>query len=200
MKKHNYVPCSWCSEKRKNPECDFHVNPCKFCQNTGTVIDPKEILCNQCGECMCPIGSMNEQSPHGLHKASVTGGFDSYHLFDLTKYVFNICEKCLRHLFMNFKIPPHVVDVMGSVFEDDPFKSDQIAYEYRVWKDNGGAHNAYLNGKCNVVKDCPNDAAYTHLNSGSFSEDCSCKEHKDIRVYSNTTQINFVPHKLKAFL
>ena len=200
MKKHNYVPCSWCFHKRKNPDFDPHLSPCKQCQNTGTVIDPKEILCNQCGECMCPIGTMNEQSPHGLYNISVAGGYDSYHLIDLTKYTFNICEKCLRHLFMNFKIPPHVTNMMGDLNIEDPFKEDQEAYEYRLWEDNGGHHNAYMNGKCNVVVNCPNDAIYTYLSSGSFSEDCSCEDHKETRVYSNTTLTKFISYKLKPFL
>jgi len=108
---------------------------------------------------MCPIGTMNEQIPHGLIDAQVTGGYDSYHLFDMTSYKFNFCEKCLRQLFMQCKIKPFISDVDGGDHTtEDAWNIDQEYYEYRLWTDNGGRHQAYINKKCNMKKDCPNDA------------------------------------------
>lgn len=200
MKKPTYIPCKYCGTHRNNPDYDFHIDPCKYCVNTGTVQDPTEILCNNCGGDMCPIGTYNEQIPHGLHKAEVQGGYDSYHLLDLNNYVFNICEKCLRHLFMQFKIPPLVNYVMSNDDSKNEWEWDQKTYEYRIWKDGGHHHQAYLNGKCNVVKDCDNDAVYTHLLSGEFTEDCSCEIHKGEHFYINTKLVKFISNNLKIFL
>lgn len=202
--KHNYVKCQTCAHQLKHfSEKDWAAVPCSQCKNTRQVIDPREILCNLCGECMCPLGTMNEQYPHGLHGAVVEGGYDSYHLFDMTKYTFNFCEKCLRSLFNQCKIKPDVQEMGNYGLELDvstTWSKDQIAYEYRVWKDNGGHHQAYLNKKCNFVKDCTNEAAYTQLISDEFTEDCCCEQHKDLFPYANGKLTKFIPNVLKAFL
>lgn len=182
----------WADERRREEVCEQ-------CNNTRKTVDPSTILCNRCGECMRPLGTSNEQYPHGLEKAEVTGGYDSYHLFDCTTYKFSICEKCLRELFNQFKIKPTVIDRMGSD-EKEPWALDQTAYEYRVWKDEGGHHKAYMAKLCNSVKDCPNRAAWTLLQSGNFSEDCACEEHKTTRCYSNTRLTKFISPVLRAFL
>lgn len=203
MKKHTYVKCQGCAWQLENfPDRDWKANPCSRCQNTRQVINPAEILCNLCGECMCPLGTMNEQYPHGLHEAKVTGGYDSYHLFDLTTYKFSFCERCLRRLFNDCKIKPELFDtnIDGDLTNEESWERDQEAYEYRVWKDQGGHHQAYLNKKCNFVKDCPNEAAYTQLISGEFSENCSCEKHKDLWGYSNSQLTKFIPNTLKPFL
>lgn len=177
---------------------------CSNCNNTKLARDPREILCNMCGGCMCPIGTMNESYPHGLHEATVSGGYDSYHLFDTTNYQFSFCEECLRKLFIQCKIPPTITHYMGG--EDDNLSNEQIwkddlrYYEYRIWKDNGGHHQAYVNKKCNAVKDCPNAAVYTKLNSNDFTEDCNCEDHKDLHMYSNSTLVPFISNVLKPFL
>lgn len=175
---------------------------CKQCNNSRYVVDPKEILCNLCGETMSPLGTMNEQYPHGLYEAHVTGGYDSYHLFDMSRYTFSFCEKCLRKLFMICEIKPDIADMDfdGNATSEELWEQDQEAYEYRVWKDNGGHHQAYVNRKCNSKKDCPNDAVYTKLVSGDFTEECSCEEHKDNRMYANSKLTKFVPNVLKPFL
>lgn len=201
--KYRYVKCQNCAYFLEHcPERDWSASPCLQCNNTRQVIDPRDILCNLCGECMCPLGTMNEQYPHGLYNAHVMGAYESYHLFDMTRYTFSFCEKCLRELFNQCKVKPGVHEITSCDSEavKMTWENDQKAYEYRVWKDNGGHHQAYLDGKCNFVKDCPNKAAYTQLISGDFTEDCCCEEHKDLMAYSNSKLTKFIPNVLKAFL
>jgi hypothetical protein len=198
--KHNYIKCLSCDNRfnlNKDP-LYWKENPCEFCKNTRQVIDPKEILCNLCGECMCPLGTMNEQYPHGLHEAKVDGGYDSHHLFDLTSYTFSFCEKCLRALFNQCKIKPVIFDSIDHT--NKTWEEDQKQYEYRIWKDEGGHHQAYLNKKCNFEKDCPNEAVYTQLVSDEFTEDCCCEVHKSKFNYGNVKFTKFIPNVLKAFL
>lgn len=204
MKKaHTYVECHHCKWQLENyPDRDWAKDPCAQCKNTRKVIDPKEILCNMCGESMCPIGTHNEQYPHGLHNAKVIGGYESYHLLDMNRYTFSFCEKCLRQLFIQCKIKPDVDEMnFGGGSTEDSWEADQEAYEYRVWKDNGGHHQAYLDRKCNLVKDCPNTALYTRLYRGEFTEDCCCEEHKDRWYHSNySSNTKFIQNMLKPFL
>jgi len=196
MEEHNYVECNhcghWDDSQRRN-------NVCEACNNTRTVIDPKEYICNRCAGPMRPLGSHNEQYPHGLQEVAVSGGYDSYHLFDCTTYHFSLCEKCLRELFNQFKIPPAISDTLGGL-TPTAWEEDQEAYEYRVWKDNGGHHQAYLDKKCNFVKDCPNTAIYTQRISGEFTENCTCEEHKELWNYMNAKLVKFIPDVLKPFL
>lgn len=204
--KHTYIKCNSCATRVENySEPDFRsAHPCEHCKNTRLVIDPKEILCNMCGECMCPLGTMNEQYPHGLHKAKVDGSFDSYHLFDMTRYTFSFCEKCLRGLFNQCKIKPdvHEMDSYGLNLDvNTTWEKDQEAYEYRVWRDDGGHHQAYLNRKCNAAKNCPNEVLYTQLIEGEFTEDCCCEKHKEMLSEYTTIQFTkFIPNVLKPFL
>lgn len=198
--KHTYTKCLDCDSRfRRNKDPHYWAeNPCALCKNTRQIIDPKEILCNLCGESMCPLGTMNEQHPHGLHEAKVAGGYDSHHLFDMTSYTFSFCEKCLRELFNQCKIKPNIYDNIDHA--PKTWEEEQKEYEYRVWKDNGGYHQAYLNKKCNFVKDCPNEAIYTHFVSDEFTEGCCCEEHKNLFVYINSKLTKFIPNMLKAFL
>lgn len=160
-----------------------------------------------CGECLCPheekiSGKWSSVYPHGLVDASVQGGYESYHLLDMSVYNFSICEKCLRVLFNQFKIPPEVIDKTYGIDDDrDEWEFDQRAYEYRVWKDSGAHHEAYMNRRCNAVKDCPNRAEWTIRISGDFTEDCACDEHKNAaHNCSNCTKVKFIPNVLKLFL
>jgi hypothetical protein len=173
---------------------------CEQCNNTRKTRDPSTILCNMCGECMRPLGSHNEQYPHGLEDASIQGGYDSYHLFDMTKYTFSFCEKCLRRLFNECKIKPKVEDNIDLKPIAYAWEKDQEAYEYRVWKDDGGHHKAYMSKLCNAAKDCPNRAVYTILHNGDFSEDSCCEQHKTDRLYSNSRLTKFISPVLRAFL
>lgn len=196
-KEHNYVKCQGCDWRITQDDYDPSEETCARCKNTRFVIDPTEILCNLCGECMCPLGTHNEQYPHGLHEAQVTGGYDSYHLLDCSTYEFSFCEKCLRKLFMECKIKP-------TIYETNPmtgWAEDQSCYEYRLWKDNGGHHEAYINRKCNRIKDCQNDAIYTRFVNDDFTEDCCCEEHKlDIKYSRSYKYVPFISNNLKVFL
>ena len=77
------------------------------------VID--EVCCNKCGE-SCTIHICNDSNGNsikdhfGLIDCTVSGGYDSPHLTDLTYYNFSLCEKCLVELFETFKIPVTVTD------------------------------------------------------------------------------------------
>lgn len=198
-----YVTCNLCEWQLNNvPDRDWSQYPCNYCNNTRQVLNPKNILCNLCGECMCPLGTMNEQIPHGLYNAKVVGGYDSYHLFDMSQYTFSFCEKCLRNLFVKCKIKPKTNEVNfdGDSSEGRTWEEDHKAYEYRVWRDEGGHHQAYLNRKCNFIKDCVNAAVYTQLSYDEFTECCCCEEHKELFNYSNGKLTKFISNILKPFL
>lgn len=215
-KEHTYVECTRCKwqiEQNLVTDRDWDKDPCSRCNNTRLMINPKEILCNMCGESMCheitvPSGKWITDSPYGLFETSVVGGYESYHLFDMSRYTFSFCEKCLRQLFMQCKIKPQVHDMCFAenlfgplvVRSEESWDKDQACYEYRVWLDDGGHHQAYLDGKCNNKKDCPNKALYTLLhNDTEFTENSFCEEHKDNK-YGNSTLTKFIPNVLKPFL
>ena len=217
MKKEiNYIECldcKWTIEQQ--PDFDWLKDPCCQCKNTRQIEDPKDILCNLCGGHMChditvASGRWNTDRPFGLYNKKVSGSYESYHLFDMTSYTFSFCEECLRKLFIQCKIPPKVTEygmgtnIDGSLVlvdgEGSSWEEDLHSYEYRLWCDNGGHHQAYLNGQCNSIKDCANKAAYTLLhNDTKFTENAFCEEHKD-RKYFNSTLTKFIPNVLKPFL
>jgi len=148
------------------------------------------------------IGTVNEQIPHGLYEAKITGGYFSTHLLDMNTYIFSLCEECLRNIFNQCKIKPEVFDTNfnGNYIEQIPYEKDQEVFEYHVWMDSGGFHAAYMNGLCNTKKDCADKAIYTYLIDGEFSERCSCENHKDWSNYSNIELVPFISHKLRVFL
>lgn len=203
----SFVPCNrckdWTAEYRFKRLCDS-------CNNSGLIINPEDRLCNRCGECLCPLDTINHSVPHGLVDAKVTGGYNSYHLLDCTSYIFSICEKCLRELFIEFKIKPTIndVDVWGEREELSAWDVDQTAYEFRVWKDTGGHHQAYVNRLCNEKKNCPNEAIYTVLYHGrEYGENCCCQQHAAeydwISSGPNPNDYKLVPFisdTLKAFI
>ncbi len=49
---------------------------------------------------------------YGLIEVTVSGGYHSFTLEDLTQYTFSMCEGCLKKLFDTFKIPPETLDLM----------------------------------------------------------------------------------------
>jgi hypothetical protein len=104
----------------------------------------------------------------------------------------------LRELFIKCKIKPTLFDYFSG--DNEEWDQDQEYYEYRIWKDGGGHHQAYLNGKCNATKNCGNDAIYTRLHNDEFDENCCCEEHKDKRAYSNSKLTSFIPKNLRSFL
>lgn len=205
IKHSNFIACPWC-----NPEAPRAS--CSLCHGTAQVPHPDEQLCNMCGGYMChertnKYGKWKADSPHGLYEQTVFGGYESYHLFDMTAYTFSLCEECLRKMFLQFKIKPVISNLeFGSYPDDIPtieigdsceWQRDLEAYDYRIWHDNGGHHQAYLNKKCNQKKDCPNNAIYTVWLNDHFTEDSSCEEHKD--RWKNSVSAKLVPFITNVF-
>lgn len=174
----------------------YNTHNCMRCNNSRKVVNPLNILCNMCGNTMCPIGSYNEYIPHGLYKAKVTGEYHSYHLFDMSTYVFSFCEECLRQLFMLCKIKPEVF----TDFYNCSYDEDQKHYNHRIWRDSDGPHQKYMNGFCNSSKECFNKAKYTKLIDDNFTEECFCDEHKPTTEYAHIKLVKFISYKLKVFL
>lgn len=167
--------------------------------------EQKEKFCNLCGESCRPSGvnrwgSWNSEDNYGLLDAKVVGEYYSHYLLDMNQYTFSFCECCLRKLFIQCKIKPLILDIIDG--DEFTWELDQETWEYRMWEDSGGFHQAFLNKKCNQKKDCPNKAVYTVIiNEDIFSEEACCEEHK-IR-WKNTINARFVPFisdVLKAFL
>ena len=205
-KKISLIDCVHCIDW---DDKDRFFQSCPRCKGEGKIPNPKELLCNLCGECMCPIGTMNETHPHGLYEAKVTGGYDSYHLFDLNTYIFSFCEKCLRQLFVQCKIKPTVYDTnisSGDLEGEFTWEADQGGYEERLWQDSDAPHQAYLAKKCNQQKDCPNDAVYSIFydweDQGGlkFTEGTTCEKHKPTWPSSSAIMKPYVGDKLKPFL
>lgn len=114
-------------------------------------------------------------------------------------------------MFMQCKIKPFVHDAWEHpVYGVTPlvhtgpqwtFEQDQESYEYRVWCDTGGHHQAYLDGKCNTVQNCMNKAIYTVRLSDEFTEDCCCEAHATSWKHAlNADLIKFISNTLKPFL
>jgi hypothetical protein len=200
MENNKYIVCSFCDHWTLE---DRHIKSCKQCNNSGFVVNPTTILCNMCGGHTRFLNTMNEQSVFGLENCTVSAGYESYHLLDCTQYTFNLCEKCLRQLFIQFKIPPKI-DGYDYETEDNDYtwETDQKIYNYRLWEDAGGHHQAYLNKKCNKEQDCPNEAKYSILTeSGEFTENCACEEHKQFYVnIINVKVVKFISPELRSFM
>lgn len=182
------------SKTIKQPRAD-----CSVCFGTGLQDDPKDMLCNLCGKAMCPkVDKINPNHfiPHGLYKAKVSGGYESWHLLDMNLYVFSSCEECLRKLFNKCKIKPQVSSFheMNYSYEDD-----KESYDYRIWKDKGFHHKAYLNKKCNRKKNCRRKAVYSIFINGEFSEETSCENHK-FEDGGSYTFMKYISPKLKILL
>jgi hypothetical protein len=176
---------------------------CSRCNNSQMVIEPAKVLCNRCGLSLRPLGTHNEQNQHGLENVYVYGGYDSYHLHDMIGYNFSICEKCLRELFNQFVIPPNVSDGTDDLntIPSWTWEADSVLYDYKIWKDGGGHHQAYLDKKCNQVKNCINNAVYSILIDSEFTEDTSCEEHKEKGNFAlNQKFVKFISNNLKPFL
>ena len=78
-----------------------------------------KILCNSCGE-SCEIELFpGEKEQYGLIDCRVRGGYSSSYLEDGILYRFDICEKCLKNIFDNFKIPVSTVEY--DLFDGTPF-------------------------------------------------------------------------------
>ncbi len=159
-------------------------------------------LCNLCGESLIIEHERSKTTAYGLVGAQVTGGYYSTHLLDMNRYQFSLCELCLRQLFIKCKIPPQINCLFGFDNNKMSFEEDQYLYEFSLWSTNGGAHQAYLNRKCNAALHCPGDAKYTELSDEEFTENCFCEFHnKPTGPYPEyRSSVKFIPDNLKAFL
>lgn len=171
-----YIPCKSCSEW-SIPKKIGKI--CKLCNNSGFKYNPEFVKCNSCAGPMTT--KYNSNHIYGLQNIKCSGGFYSEHLSDLTNYQFNLCELCLRNLFNSFIIKPNVSSSFNKdMYENmSSYEDDKKHYDLKIWKENGGAHQAYLNEKCNAIKDCPNLAVYSlfyddneDFTENSFCEDC----------------------------
>lgn len=80
-------------------------------KETGEVY--KICKCNQCGEeCISERAKEDEkkESFYGLINAEAKGYYFSPVLDDCTAYRFDLCEKCLKKMFDNFKIPVDLLE------------------------------------------------------------------------------------------
>jgi hypothetical protein len=77
----------------------------KKIQQTVEVTD--DILCNRCGRSLKtkldPDGEIYNFD--GLAECTVSGGYTSPCLSDMTNYTFSLCEPCLVDIFNSFKLP-----------------------------------------------------------------------------------------------
>lgn len=198
MSKSKYIKCPHCSNSKKESKC--------VCIN-GMVPDPDNILCNNCGDKMC----VNDEviPTYGLVHAVVSAGCSSVYLNDTINYHFHICEKCIRNMFLGFKIKPTLTEYSDPRMQNDlifngypqyTWGEDNDAIEYRLWKKDGHFHKAYLDSRCNVVHYCIQSAKYTYLKSGKFSDTCSCEEHAGYRLYYDDKLVPFINNRIKNFI
>ena len=62
-----------------------------------------DVICNKCG-CSMKISESGSDEFYGLVGAVVCGGYFSEELEDGVKYSFDLCEKCLKEMFKEFKV------------------------------------------------------------------------------------------------
>lgn len=178
-------------------DAEKYASKCYYCNNTGVVIDPTTVLCNNCGDSMC----VNERDIYGMHDLSYDGGYDSQHLSDMTNYRFKLCEKCLRSMFEKFKIKPLVYSFGSKIsYEEESFFNKRA-----IWRASPKFELAAKNGKCNFTPNCKNKAFYSisEKTSGYSHETCckSCfkKEHL-VNLFGIKNKVYpYVPYALRAF-
>ncbi len=99
-----------------------------------------DVLCNKCGG-SCVSQEWRSQVSNGadvagyvegLTNASVSGGYGSRYLLDMTTYAFSICERCLREMFDAFVIPPAVGAYGGYACEpaDDGYAAERASWAW----------------------------------------------------------------------
>jgi hypothetical protein len=177
-----YQVCESCRETRAEGRLE-EAHGCRPCKGTGMVRDPKSFTCNGCGEPLCPKPN---DGPHGLIEATVSGGYDSPHLLDLTAYTFSLCEKCLRQLFDGFKVPPKVVN-----YHDDLPSYAQERERYRLWQWRKARGNVskVKTGLCNATIECPRTAVWRVFTGGQMTDDVCCDEHKSYFGWANSLYV-----------
>lgn len=133
------------SERRINDndkqKVGFRLRIFKAVTKTVDVVITTDILCNKCG-LTCferrpeilqhynfdPEGEKDPLGGYGLIEAEVSGAYDSPHLFDLCRYMFSICEKCLCEFFETCKIKPTVCGGVNNVYLHDDGTEDGRLY------------------------------------------------------------------------
>lgn len=169
-----------------------------------------EKLCNYCGESLAlnefnHLGLWKSDKPHGLIDAKVQGGYESFHIFDLTEYKFSICEKCLRRMFEEFVIKPETKCYLAADISDPPYtyEKDSEYYKQRVWESDGSKKAKLATGICNATEECTNKAEWYHFTYYSaepyhFHEEIVCEKHK--RQVGSMDSIFFPENEAKKIL
>lgn len=171
----DYRICPSCLNDRANLDTAAIALHCRECKGTGFVRSRETYVCNKCGDCLCPpIGTMNQDAPHGLVEATVSGGYDSRHLFDTTNYSFSLCELCLRNLFNECAVPPKISHYMGPGWKT--YQEDRVMWEDRLWEESEAfmAHTAA--GLC-TTRLCGHPATQRELISGLPTNVLACDAH-----------------------
>lgn len=175
-----YTNCLACKELREsNDDADLALaTKCRDCDGKGVVRAPESYLCNNCGDSLIPLDMEKDckPSPYGLVEKTVSGGYFSDYLWDCTTYTFSLCEKCLRNLFDQFKIPPQIGGYMGGGAET--YEEDSFYHQERLWRKAGGRLEKLKQGLCNARSACQNPAIYRIFCSSSITDECCCEEHK----------------------
>lgn len=183
-----YEACQSCAQYRADGNWDEAISCCS-CEGKGALRRPESFICNSCGDTLNRDGF-----PGGLIDATVSGGFNSWHLFDLTSYTFSICEECLRALFTSFAIPPAIHESMTTRGIDDlepTYEEDLDYYKYRLWRHVGGHKQKLLTGACNHREYCTAHAEWRLLVDGELSGNAMCDEHRP--HYENNINGRLVP-------
>ncbi len=188
------VPCS-------GYKCNVNSSCCK---GTNFVIDPSERLCNQCGFALKEAIDKNDfQSDYGLRDVQVEAGYFSNYLTDWNQYIFSLCEKCLRDLFIRFKIKPDIYchsDNVGYSWEED-----NEGIEERLWHRSEGPKEKYKQQLCNERQHCPYRAVYSLFyvadDGDTFANTGVCIDHSERYVGKNSYKlVPFISHKLIVFI
>jgi hypothetical protein len=189
----------------------FHAAlACRSCDGKGAVRTGASYVCNMCGESPC----IDSEYPQGLIEARVGGSYSSFHLMDMTSYIFTICEKCLRtKLFPSFVVVPDVFDRDfwgGYETTQQAYARDLAAYEARVWlakvrtvgNEDGSspAHTKLLTGQCNQTEQCDSPALWRSLTSrAELGWQAVCDKHAAAVSLSNRlTPVSSVPQSVQT--
>jgi len=63
----------------------------------------EDVLCNHCGSSLRIEASCHDF--YGIPEITVAGGYYSKYIRDGRKYIFSLCEKCVKELIDSFTIP-----------------------------------------------------------------------------------------------
>lgn len=187
-----YQICENCRFQRESGALDL-ARHCSRCKGTGIVRSRSSYICNKCGGSMCPEDNTpNRDIPHGLVEEQVTGGYDSFHLFDLSAYTFSLCEQCLRQLFDSCTIYPNVYCQSGDRVS---YEEDQTQYMDRMWRKSGGHITKMFTDMCNTTMECTDKAIWriSYDSQNPISPDICCDEHKS--KYDNYSTVFFAPYE-----